>query len=709
MKLPNIFSFPRNSLFVVHRRKPSFASMAAAAERNTTRHGVSSPSPSRASVLSRLVGTDNLEEARRVFDGILPFPDVYHYTIMITGYARAGRLREALRLFEAMPARDLASWNSMVKGCFECGDLLRARHIFDQMPERNAISWTTMLDGLARARRIGEAEELFWSMPLRDVVAWNSMIFGYCQNGRTADAHVLFKKMPCPNVISWTTMIGGMEKNGKSEEAQRLFQRMSASGVKPTSSTFACVLTACTNLKDLGVGSQVHGMVVKLGCLHDSFVSASLVTFYAACKLIDNACKVFLEDGHKTVVTWTALLTGYCSNGRYHNALDLLNEMMLAGVKPNQSTFTSALNSCCELEDLDKGKVIHASTVKVGLDVDEFVGNSLIVLYSKCGDMDDALAVFDSLSTRNLVSWNSVIVGCAQNGWGQCALKLYEDMSANLVRPDEITYVGLLTACSHSGMLEKGKHFFHLLNQEPYIKVNLEHYVCMVDILGRSGNFDEAEDFINNMMPLKYNSTVWLALLSACRVHSNVEAAGRIAQYIFDLDPHNSAAYVLLSNVHASLGRWNDVSQIRTIMKFRGTVKIPGYSWITLKGSKHGFVCGDMSHPLRKELYRMLDWLAGKLKESGYVTDKRFALHDVDDEQKDVILSLHSEKLAVAFGLINTVEGSVIRVMKNIRVCGDCHSAIKLISKIVNREIVLRDPSRFHHFSNGSCSCGDYW
>ena len=229
----------------------------------------------------------------------------------------------------------------------------------------------------------------------------------------------------------------------------------------------------------------------------------------------------------------------------------------------------------------------------------------------------------------------------------------------------------------------------------------------MVDILGRSGNLEEAEDFIRNM-PMTPTATVWLALLSACRLHSN-EVAQRVAHEIIYLDPYNSGAYVLFPNIYAFFERWNDVSQIRVTMRSRGIVKIPGSGWNVLKESRHEFVCGDRSHPLTNEIYAKLSWLGGILKEYGYVCDKSFALHDVDDEQKEAVLTYHSEKLAIAFGLITTVNGSTIRVFKNLRVCGDCHSAIKMISKIVGCVIVLRDSTRFHHFRDGFCSCGDYW
>ncbi|XP_074590558.1 pentatricopeptide repeat-containing protein At5g46460, mitochondrial [Curcuma longa] len=659
------------------------------------------------STLFRLIQNHEIDEAARFFARI-PSPGVQLYTMMINGYCRINRLDQAFRLFERMPARDAAAWNSMIKAALDCGELDLGRKLFDEMPDRNVISWTTMINGLSQFGRVDAAEELFLSMPLRDTAAWNAMISAYCDNGRVNDARSMFDKMPRPNVISWTAMIGGHDQNGESDKALCLFSELCLSGMKLSPRTYACVLTVCANASELRLGTQLHAHLVRTGYSLDSFVSSSLVNLYAKCKQIEDSSKLFNEKQEKDVVSWTALITGYGLNDRHEDALKEFDKMTASPVRPNQSTFTSALHSCCGLQALERGKKIHATTVKLGLDLDMFVKNSVIVLYSKCGDIDDSLMLFNCMDRRNLVSWNSIIMGCAQNGYGSFAIKLFDDMRKLNVQPDEITYTGLLTACSHSRMLEKGRNIFHMLERDPSVEVKLEHYSCMVDILGRCAMFEEAEELIRNM-PMEPNVTIWLALLSACRIHANIEVARRTSKKVFDIDPESSAAYVLLSNIYASAGQWNDVSQTRLMMRSRGITKVPGASWITLKGTRHEFVCGDRSHPMATEVYKKLDWLVGKLKELGYIYDTRFALHDVDDEQKEAVLAYHSEKLALAFGLITTVEGSTIRIIKNLRVCGDCHSAIKLISKVVRRRIVLRDSTRFHHFRDGFCSCGDCW
>lgn len=486
---------------------------------------------------------------------------------------------EALELFDKMPFRDTVCWNSMMNGCLEYGYLCTAQKLFDEMPERNVVSWTTMVNGYMQVGRIEDAEGLFTKMPFRDIAAWNSMIYGYFCNGKVGDAMRIFEEMPRRNVISWTSIISGLDQHGRSEKALFLFRQMMDCSVEPTLSTFSSVITACANVPDLGLGVQVHALIIILGCSIDPFVTASLVTFYAKCKQINDSVKVFNEKLHENVVTWTSLLTGYGSNNRHEEGLGVFKEMMKIGVFPNQSSFTSALNSCCELDASEKGKEIHATATKMGLVNDAFVGNSLIVLYSKCGNVKDGVTIFKEIHETNIVSWNSIIVGCAQNGFGMWAISFFAQMLRNWIDFDEVTVTGLLSACSHSGMLEKGKHFFEYFAKCDAIELKLEHYACMVDILGRNGELKEAKEVINNM-PVEPNRAIWLTLLSACRMHKNFELAEEVANCVFEMDSDCSAAYVLLSNLYASVGRWSDVNRVRCKMEGMGIRKQTGFSWV---------------------------------------------------------------------------------------------------------------------------------
>eukprot|EP01018_Ginkgo_biloba_P013188 Gb_32449 [translate_table: standard] len=281
------------------------------------------------------------------------------------------------------------------------------------------------------------------------------------------------------------------------------------------------------------------------------------------------------------------------------------------------------------------------------------------------------------------------------------------------IPPNHFTFASVLPACAkltslEQGLVEEGYQYFYRMNQHYHITPVMEHYVCMVDLLGRAGRLDEALEFINKM-PIKPNATVWKSLLAACRIHTNIEVGEFVAECLIELDPKNAGPYVLLSNIYATVGRWDDSEKVRRMMKDRRVKKMPGCSWIEVNKQMHTFVVGDRSHPQTQKIYAKLESLYSQMKSAGYVPDTRFVLHDVEEEQKEQIIFHHSEKLAIAFGLINTSPNTTIRVIKNLRVCSDCHSAAKFISKIVAQEIVLRDANRYHHFKDGWCSCGDYW
>ncbi|CAE6215888.1 unnamed protein product [Arabidopsis arenosa] len=542
-----------------------------------------------------------------------------------------------------------------------------AREIFNQVPSPHVSLYTKMITGYTRSNRLVDALNLFDEMPFAKV----------------DDALKLFKQMPRKNVISWTTMICGLDQNGWTGEALVLFKNMLGCCIKSTSRTFTCVITACANSPAFHMGIQVHGLIIKTGFLYEEYVSASLITFYANCKRTEDSRKVFDEKVQEQVAVWTALLSGYSLNRKHEDALNVFSEMMRNGILPNQSTFASGLNSCSALGTLDWGKEIHGVAVKLGLGTDAFVGNSLVVMYSDSGNVNDAVSVFTEIFKKSIVSWNSIIVGCAQHGRGKWAFVIFGQMIRLNKEPDEITFTGLLSACSHCGFLQKGRKLFYYMSSGlNHIDRKIQHYTCMVDILGRCGELKEAEKLIESMV-VKPNEMVWLALLSACRMHSDVDRGEKAAAAIFNLDSKSSAAYVLLSNIYASAGRWSNVSKLRVKMKQKGIMKKPGSSWVVIRGKKHEFFSGDRPHCLR--IFEKLEFLREKLKELGYVPDYRSALHDVEDEQKEEMLWYHSERLAIAFGLINTVEGSTVTVMKNLRVCEDCHTVIKLISRVVGQ------------------------
>lgn len=332
-------------------------------------------------------------------------------------------------------------------------------------------------------------------------------------------------------------------------------------------------------------------------------------------------------------------------------------------------------------------------------------------MYSKSGDIHAARVVFDNIQHRNSVSWTSLLTGYGMHGCGEEAMKVFDDMRAAGFVPDGITFLAFLVvlyACSHSGIIDHGIRFFNNMHNEFGVIPGLEHYVCMVDLLGRAGRFGHALKLFHSM-PMEPTSIIWIALLSGCRIHGNVELGEYVANQLRELDSENDGSYTLLSNIYANARRWRDVARIRSLMKHSGVKKRPCCCWVQGKKGSATFYVGDRSHPQFEQIYEILADLIQRIKAIGYVPETNFALHDVDDEEKDDLLFKHSEKLALAYGILVSAPGVPIRITKNLRVCGDCHNAITYISIIIDHEIILRDSSRFHHFKSGSCSCRGYW
>eukprot|EP01018_Ginkgo_biloba_P001833 Gb_01327 [translate_table: standard] len=646
----------------------------------------------------------SLADARRVFDQMSE-RDVFSWAVMIAACGRRGFTEEALTLFNEMkrtgfepeqftfasvlPActnlarlkdvheeiirrgfnSDVFVGNVLVDMYAKCGSIDFARHMFDKMPQRDVVSWNAIIAAYAQNGHVDEALKLFQNMPERDVVSWTTMISGLAQNGYVDEALMLFQKMPTRNVVSWNAMIAACAQNGRVHEALQLFQKMP----EPNMASWNAMIT--------GYAQNGH---------------------------VEDALKFFQTMPERSVVSWTAMIAGYAQNGHSEEALKLYEQMQQTGVKPNSKTFASVLPACSNTAALEQGMEIHEDIIKSGFQSDVFVGNALVDMYAKCGSIEHAQLVFDKMPLRDVISWTAMIGGYAMHGQGKEALKLFEQMQHTGTNPDHVTLVCVLSACCHAGLVSEGWRYFDCMTQYYNITPTMEHYYCMVDLLGRAGYLVEAQDFVNKMA-MKPDATVWVCLLGACRIHNNLKLGECVAECLFELDPKNATPYVLLSNIYAAAGKWDDINKVRKMMKDRGVKKKPGCSWIEVNKQVYAFLVGDRSHPQTHKIYAMLEKLFRQMKEAGYMPYTNFALNDVEEEQKEQILCHHSEKLAIAFGLINTASGTVIRVIKNLRVCGDCHAATKFISKIAAREIVVRDANRFHHFKDGQCSCLDYW
>ncbi len=536
----------------------------------------------------------------------------------------------------------------------------------------------------------------------------NSLIDMYAKCGSLEDAWIVFNKMPSRDVVSWNAMILGHVKCGQGQKALELFHQMQQEGVQPNYVTFVGVLNACANGIALEEGRCVHHHIVQSGLEMNVFVGNSLVDMYAKCGRIEDAWKVFHKMPSRDVVTWNALVLGHVKCGHEQKALELFQQMQQEGVLPKSVTFVGVLNACASVIALEEGRRVHQQIIQSGLESHVFVGSSLVDMYAKCGSIEDAFRVFNKMPSRDVVTWTAILGGCAMHGHGREALKHFEQMCDEGVQPDDITFVCVLSACSHAGLVDEGMRLYASMIRDYMIPAKLEHYTCMVDLLGCAGHLQEAENMVMEM-PCKPQAAAWMALLGACRIHGNVGMAERVAKRILEMEPENAAVYVLLSNIYAAAGNRHLCENVERQRKERGAKKQPSCTWIEVNNEVHTFVVQDQDHPQMVEIHAELQRLSGLMHNAGYVPCTELVLDDVEEEEKVSHLCHHSEKLAIAFGLINTAPGTPLRIRKNLWVCKDCHTSTKFISKIVRRAIMVRDANRFHHFEDGVCSCMDYW
>lgn len=435
----------------------------------------------------------------------------------------------------------------------------------------------------------------------------------------------------------------------------------------------------------------------------------ALVDMYAKLGHMDYAHKVFEGLPIKDVISWNTLISGYAQIGLGNEAIGVYQTMEeCKEVTPNQGTFVGLLTACSSAEAARQGMKIHGLVIKNSLCLDVFVGTCLIDMYGKCGRIEDALSLFYQVSRDTSVPWNAIISCHGVHGHGREALDMFYKMLDEGVKPDSVTFISLLSACSHAGMMEEGERCFQEMREKFNISPSLRHYGCMVDMYGRAGLLKNAFDFIKNM-PMHPDATIWGALLSACKIHGNVELGELASEQLFKADPEHVGYHVLLSNIYANKGKWDEMGEVRSSARERGLKKTPGWSSIEVNGNVDVFYTGNRSHPRCEEIYDELRNLTAKIRNRGYVPDYRDVLQDVEDDEKGDILMRHNERLAIAFGIISTPPGTTLHVFKNLRVCGDCHNVTKLISLVTEREIIVRDSNRFHHFKDGTCSCGDYW
>ncbi|XP_022973484.1 pentatricopeptide repeat-containing protein At2g01510, mitochondrial-like isoform X2 [Cucurbita maxima] len=552
-----------------------------------------------------------------------------------------------------------------------------------------------------------------------------TLISQYASLGSVSYAYSLFSLLQSLDVFLWNVMLRGFVDAGFYRKAMLLYAQMLDLGIRPDNFTFPFVFKACGCVQDLDFGVRVHYDSVNFGYELDVFVANSLIAMYGRCGRSELAREVFDKMPERNVVSWSSIIGAYAQNGQYSLGVSLFSLMLAEGFQLNRSVLLNVMaciHSEKEADDVCRMAMDHE------LGLNQSVQNAAVGMYARCGRIDTAQEIFNGIHSKDLVSWASMIEAYVQadlplkameifremtlkgyglHGHGRKAICLFNEMK-NSTKPDHITFVSILAACSHAGLVAEGWDCFNAMSRDFELKPGPEHYACMVDLLGRVGKLKEAFEFISKM-PIRPNAGVWGALLGACRIHSNVEMAEVAAMNLLELDPENPGRYVLLYNIYLSSGKRKEADQIRALMKQRGLRKIAGHTIIQIKNKVHTFVAGDRSHPQTEMVYSELDKVIYRIQEEGYTPDLNFVLHDVEEETKERLLYVHSEKLAIVFGLLNSGSGSVVRLQKNLRVCVDCHTFMKFVSKVARREIIVRDARRFHQFKDGTCSCGDYW
>lgn len=534
-------------------------------------------------------------------------------------------------------------------------------------------------------------------------------MYGKC--GAIEDAHGVFSQMHERNVYTWNYLIGAYVQCGLAFMAMQFFHQMQMEGVFPDRVTFVSTLSACTIRASFMEGKHIHALALMTNHSFnlDVVLSTALVNMYSKCGKLKDAVTMFESMPVRNVVSWSAMLSALVQHGKAREALQLSRKMHLDDVKPDKFTCSMILSACATVAALSEGKRVHAWIDKSMLNIDVVVGNALVSMYGRCGHVEDAQIAFDNMLDRDVVTWSAIIASYGQQGQGEKALRFFQQMQMEGVLPDRVTFFSILSACSHAGLVYEGWRCFVSMNQDCGLTPAVEHYNCMIDLFCRVGRLDDGENLIKSMRDVPSAASSWMTLLGACRMHADVERAKRAAENVFKLDPDSAAPYVVLSSIYASARLWDAAVGMRKLIKEKGLKKQRGCSSIEVDNIVHEFFSGDVSHPWKEKIYSELHRLSHEMEVVGYVPDTKVVLHDVEEVDKSDILRYHSEKLAIAFGLISTPPGSTLRIVKNLRACPDCHSATKFISKITSREIIVRDANRFHRFKDGVCSCADYW
>ncbi|WOG90534.1 hypothetical protein DCAR_0209778 [Daucus carota subsp. sativus] len=640
------------------------------------------------SLISMYCKSKELELARKVFD-LMESRNLSSWNSIISGYSALGYLDEAWSLFSEMEKsgikHDIITWNCLLSGHFLHGSYREVLSILCSMQlsgfKPNSSSIISALQAISELQILNFGKEIHGYVIRNgldyDICVGTSMLDMYVKNNDLLNAQAVFDCMSRRNIFAWNSLISGYSFKGQSEDAVKLLKRMESEGIKPDIVTYN-----------------------------------SLVSGYAFWGNIDEALDIIrrmkISGCTPNVVTWTALISGCSQNEKYKAALEFFVEMQKEGIKPNSTTVLCLLQACAGLSLLHKGKEIHSIAIRNGFIEDVYVMTTLVDMYSKSGSLKTAYNIFQRVENKTVATWNSMMMGFAIYSLGKQVMYLFRSMQKEGFQPDAVTFTALLSSCKASGLLNEGWRIFDNMKSRYGIAPSIEHYSCMVDLLGKCGYPDEAWE-LTKSMPYKPDAAVWGALLGSCRGPDDIELAEVAANKLFKLEPTNPVNYVMMMHLYVMLKRAEDAERVRMLMEDGGVGLGNAWSWIEINQTVHVFCATGKPHPDEGGIYYNLYKLVSAIKELGYVADTKCVHQKVDEEEKEKILLAHTEKLAITYGLMKSKSFVPIRVIKNARMCSDCHTTAKYISLLKRREIFVKDGARFHYFSNGNCSCNELW
>ncbi|KAL6558030.1 hypothetical protein OROMI_018380 [Orobanche minor] len=568
-----------------------------------------------------------------------PSPDIRKtghiiYNSLLHLYSKCGKLCDAIRLFEEMPLRDTVSWNSLISGFLKLGRLQLGFSYFKLLLNSSIYrfdhaSLTSVLSACGGMESL-EMVKMLHALAIlngyeNEITVGNSLTTSYFRSRAFESALRAFDQMVERNVVTWTAAISGLAQNEFYKECLNLFVEMYHGMVLPNCFTYLSALSACSGLQALKEGAQFHGVVLKSGLQSDLCIESALMDMYSKCGCVGDAWQIFESAKVIDEVSLTVILAGFAQNGFEQEATKMFVKIVEAGTNIDPDMISAILGVYGVDTSQGLGVQIHSLVIKKGFTSNVFVCNGLINMYSKCGELEDSVKVFEQMTKKNYVSWNSIIAAFARHGDGLKSLQYYEEMILKGVHPTDVTFLSLLHACSHVGLLHKGVEFLESMEKIYGVQPRMEHYACMVDMLGRAGLLREAKRFVEGL-PVDPDALVWQALLGACSVYKDIDMGKYAADQLARADPDSAGPFISMANIYSSRGRWNERASTMKKMKEKGVTKETGISWIEIEKKIHRFVVSDKMHPRAEDVFAILLKLAGHMRDEGYVPDSTFTL-----------------------------------------------------------------------------------